>query len=320
MMELQVRNIPEAYAEVIQALRINGVHEPTRNGPVITLQEPLLVTVLNPRERVLFDPVRDANPFFHVMEFVWMMAGSQDAWWISQFNKRMLEYSDEGILNAAYGFRWRMSRGDQIYSVIKQLKEDRDTRQAVISIWDPYFDGPTVITNDRACNTHIYFRCVDGALDMTVCNRSNDIIWGMTGANMVHMTYLQEMIACNADLYLGKYRIMTNNAHFYENMPKAKEIFGTHGTHDYYLVGEAQPYALTDSYAALAQDCHKLVTGEVEARWNTSWITQVAKPMYDLWFDRTLDPQTIYAEDWCLACTQWLERRKLGKVSRQAGE
>ena len=32
-------------------------------------------------------------------------------------------------------------------------------------------------------------------LCMTVCNRSNDMLWGAYGANVVHMSMLQEFVA-----------------------------------------------------------------------------------------------------------------------------
>ena len=50
-------------------------------------------------------------------------------------------------------------------------------------------------SKDLPCNTHVYFSIREGFLDMTVCNRSNDLIWGCCGANAVHMSFLQEYVA-----------------------------------------------------------------------------------------------------------------------------
>ena len=77
-------------------------------------------------------------------------------------------------------------------------------------MWDGSCDLDTH-HNDLPCNTHIYFRVVDGKLNMTVCNRSNDVIWGMTGANAVHMTMLQELIAAEADIPIGSYLVSSRS-------------------------------------------------------------------------------------------------------------
>src|SRR5262245_48667000 len=109
------KNVPEAYSESWWQVRHHWREDDSRNGPVLTVPYPTILRIRRPTERVLWDPVRDCNPFFHVMEFVWMMAGSNDANWIGQFNKRMLTYADEGVLRGAYGFRWKNPE-DQIAS------------------------------------------------------------------------------------------------------------------------------------------------------------------------------------------------------------
>ena len=38
-------------------------------------------------------------------------------------------------------------------------------------------------SKDVPCNTHAYFAInAEGSLDLTVCNRSNDLVWGCLGA------------------------------------------------------------------------------------------------------------------------------------------
>jgi hypothetical protein len=52
-------------------------------------------------------------------------------------------------------------------------------------------------------------------LDMTVTNRSNDLVWGMLGADYVHFTFLQEYMAARLWVEVGKYHHFTNNLHVY---------------------------------------------------------------------------------------------------------
>ena len=197
MHSVTAKNIPHAYKEVMELIHIIGAQEESRNGTVISIQQPFTLRITNPEQRVLFNPARDANPFFHVMESIWMFAGRNDAKWLTTYNKRYKNYAEpSGSVHGAYGMRWRYQFAiDQIAEVIDILGANPSTRQAVISMWSPFLDLTDRPLNDRPCNTHIYFRTVAGKLNMTVCNRSNDVVWGMLGANAVHMTYLHELIA-----------------------------------------------------------------------------------------------------------------------------
>src|SRR5271154_5758040 len=41
-----------------------------------------------PDERVLFSQTRDANPFFHFFESLWILAGREDVEFLAQFNPK----------------------------------------------------------------------------------------------------------------------------------------------------------------------------------------------------------------------------------------
>jgi len=319
MIEIKGRNVPQAYKEGLWVMNTCGERGDSRNGPVMSIPQPVLLTIKYPWERVLFDPVRDANPFFHVMEFVWMMAGSNDAKWISQFNKRMLEYSDEGILRGAYGWRW--SQHDQIRSAIRLLRKDPDTRQAVLSMWDPALDGSSAKSSDRPCNTHIYFRTGPRGLDMTVCNRSNDMIWGMLGTNAVHMTMLHELVARASGFRQGLYQVFTNNLHVYPDMPNFSKIYKkTFACYDPYSYEEVRHTPLLDrneTYEMFMEDCRKLVDGDLEDGLCTNWVENVAYPMYEAYLGEHRMDYISYidAPDWQRACSEWVARRASAKVA-----
>lgn len=61
------------------------------------------------------------------------------------------------------------------------------------------------------------------ALDMTVVNRSNDMIWGMLGANFVTFSVLQEYMAARLGVQVGRYTQMSNNLHCYKSNWKPDE-------------------------------------------------------------------------------------------------
>lgn len=239
------RNVNGAFHEGLRRLTSQGVPEPSRVGPVFVMPTPVVTVYNRPWERVLFDETRDANPFFHLMESVWMLAGRRDAVWLDRYVRNFSERfaEDNGEMHGAYGYRWRrhfnpekMPHGyddaykfDQLLRVAEMLREDPMTRRAVLTMWDPEIDlgKPSL---DLPCNTHVYFRArkpgdleaIQGqdrtvpVLDITVCNRSNDAVMGAYGANAVHMSVMGEVIAGLAGMRLGRYYQVSNNFHVYE--------------------------------------------------------------------------------------------------------
>ncbi|KKK75046.1 hypothetical protein LCGC14_2877660, partial [marine sediment metagenome] len=213
---VQARNVNGAWQRGLELLWLQGVQRKSRAGDVRELPSPTITIYLKPQERVLFDPVRDANPFFHLFEAIWMLAGREDLAPMAAILKRMSDYSDNGqTLQGAYGHRWRRYYFiDQVEEVIKLLKKDKQSRRAVIAMWGTG-DLANQKSKDLPCNTHLYFKVRDDLLDMTVCNRSNDIIWGLYGANAVHMSVLMEYMAARLDLELGTMTTLSDSFHAY---------------------------------------------------------------------------------------------------------
>lgn len=313
-------NAPELYAEVFWKLRSIVTEEESRNGPVLTSPFPVMLQMYNPKERVLFDPVRRANPFFHLVEFIWMMAGSNDVRFIEQFNSRYREYAEPNtdIIWAAYGHRWRVAFGiDQIPRLVEHLRASPGSRRAVLGMWNPATDLED--HRDLPCNTTIYFRYHKSmGLDMTVLNRSNDLVWGALGANIVHMTMLHEFIAKASGMALGTYRVFTNNLHIYKNMPNFKEIWGTTEKHDMYTQKDLTTYPLLrmgESYTDFLADCIRFVDSFAGASgpFKCRWFYDVAQPMYMAYIERKKGNdyerwlELIAADDWKFAAKQWVE-------------
>jgi hypothetical protein len=308
VVEINGSTVGECYKDALFKMRVHGRDTDTRNGRALTIEEPVVMTLRNPASRVLRDPVRNANPFFHCMEVVWMLSGGNKVDWIQTFNTRMVEFSNYGKINGAYGHRW-MYPINQIVEASKKLQRDPYTRQAVIAMWDPAKDNE-VAMKDYPCNTHIYFRLVQNKLDMTVCNRSNDLIWGMLGANVVHMTYLQELMCCMVNRPMGRYQVFTNNLHIYERhwdlLDTASQVETTDDDYD------CGPVILDDDegYQTLVNDCIRLMDGE--STFVCSWIKYVAFPIYRAYVDKERRfewIQKIQAPDWRIACRDWSSRK-----------
>lgn len=324
MKSIYVRNVSEALWVAIKDIETSAELVTTRNGPAYEFSGPVAITYTKPRERVLFYPERDANPFFHCLESLWMLAGRNDTAFVEQYSKNIGRYSDDGLtFNGAYGFRWRHHFDyDQLHVAAHRLKTFPNDRRTVVAMWDGVHD--LMLDNnvkDVPCNTHIYFSVRGGTLHMTVCNRSNDLIWGACGANAVHMSYLMEYMAARVGARMGHYVQFTNNLHAYEDVLVKHRLLGP--DYEPYLQFRFPSMPLVmqpDRFdEEVAEFCDGRRTGFKE------WFLELtAVPManaYDLYkqgdVDAALDSaNTIGSEDWRKACLEWLQRRK---AARSAG-
>src|SRR5215204_3037972 len=160
----KVRNVCQALPLTVDYLMKHGTPESSRAGNVLVAPCPMMTVTEEPCERVLFSSVRDANPFFHMAESIWMLAGREDAEFLDNFITGFgLRYGEEtGKIHDAYGHRWRKAFGfDQLQCVIEKLKANPFDRQAVISMWDPRgwpmgYDDLRGNWRSRPCNTTIY--------------------------------------------------------------------------------------------------------------------------------------------------------------------
>jgi thymidylate synthase len=308
-------DVNEAYHELQLTKKHYTQWEDTRNGPALVWQEPVLICNATPYRRVLFDPVRNANPFFHYMEAIWMLAGCNEVAFLSRFSQQIKEYSDNGsTFHGAYGYRWRYHFNiDQIDSVIHQLRKTPNSRRMVIGMWDPFKDGES-FSKDLPCNTHIYFRIVDRKLTMTVCNRSNDLAWGMMGANIVHMSILQEYIAYSIGVEPGCLYQFTNNLHVYKGW---EDKYRDHWDHWYELNPMFRSHKFSDTTLDQGEAWRFTQDGiHTNMPYKCKILRDNAVPMFDAWLSYKANdlPMAkhiagrIYDDDWKHACIEWLTR------------
>lgn len=327
---IRVRNVGFALAEGLRYLDLRGVNEPSRNGLVTVAPSPVVTVTEQPLERVLFSELRDANPFFHLFESLWMLAGSNDLKWLSQFNKRMAQFSDDGGTTqpGAYGYRWRHHFGyDQLEAVVRQLVDDPHSRRAVLTMWDPTAQGDLyAVANGSAdvpCNTQCFFRVNGSRLDMTVLCRSNDMLWGAHGANAVHFSILQEYIAERLQLPVGEMIQFSNNYHLYHDVLKhsTSEVRRDVTMMNFYVHNTTSPRGIIiQKPVSFEEDCITLINGETTNFYHPFFKDTVV-PMLTAWrlhkernYDDALTalqrPDSLHGWDWRLDAQRWIMRRK----------
>lgn len=320
-------NVDDALFKGIRLLKQEGILAHSRNGQVLRMPRPVTTIFTDPvGGRVIFNPVRDANPVFHLMEAIWMLAGDDRVEWLLQFNSSFGQFAEKsGRMWGAYGWRWRNCFDvDQINAAVKMLRENPATRQCVIQMWDANRDLD-INRKDIPCNTHIYFDCIGGRLNMTVCNRSNDVVWGAYGSNAVHFSMLHELIALSAGLGVGNYYQMSNNYHVYSERPDVIKLFDANALpscrpEDLEAVpmlhpGEPLSGFLHDCDYLSCRPVGELVPSPVHFR--TEFFMEVAGPLYNDFIQRkkglAFNDYKDSTVDWHAAFHQWVSRRNQRK-------
>jgi thymidylate synthase len=367
------------------------------------IDEPVLITYSHPKERVLFNAARDANPFFTLYEQLWMLAGRNDVDSVAYYVKKMMEFSDDGktLNGSAYGYRWRAAtthpnaaeysvsgygRVDQLDVIVEHLKADPNSRRAVLTMWNveddllkigckvehrPINEDCNLNNNgnrctcppeyppskDVCCNLNVMFSLREVVkdieqpydaeelgqriyptetrryLDMTVTNRSNDMVLGMLGSDYATFTILQEYMAARLGVEVGKYNHFTNNLHVYTWNWKpdewlAEEVKTLDGYQSMRLLGTEKPemfklVPLVKDPAVFDREVQSVVTN-CDGRKRTwrfkceeLFLDGVALPMFDAHYvykhgsmeEALKYAREIQADDWRIACTNWLQRR-----------
>ncbi|MCP4110737.1 MAG: hypothetical protein GY749_35295 [Desulfobacteraceae bacterium] len=178
------------------------------------LSQSLLIE--KPNERVLVLPHRNNNIFITIAETMWVLGGRDDMMYLSYYLPRAIDYSDDGkIWRGAYGPRLRNWKGtDQFEEVSKLLNNDRNTKRAVMSIFNPREDY--VESKDIPCNNWLNFIIRDNKLVLNVAVRANDIIWGFSGINSFEWSVLQEIMAYWTSSSIGHLGWFVSSMHVYK--------------------------------------------------------------------------------------------------------
>ncbi len=333
-MHIEANNTNDMADKVYPIMFSQGIEHASRNGQVLTIEEPVTLTYFRPMERVNFMKVREANPFFHLLEAIWMMAGRHDVKWIADILPEMEKFSDDGsIFYGAYGPR--IFAHNQLMKCAGMLNSDRDTRRAVATIWRVQDIEEARNTKDLPCNLMLMFRVIGDSMNMTVVNRSNDAVWGgVTGSNIVHFSIMQEYVAKMAGFRVGKMHVFTNNLHMYLN-EQAEDLA------DYYARTKWRPPEINkysqgtkvtsistrDQMEMFPTYCNDWIGNCDNAAYESesSFIREVVSPMYiaykkwragvieknDGWKSLAYDTLVEMPEkcDWRIAAMAWMERR-----------
>ena len=117
-----------------------------------------------------------------------------------------------GKVNSNYGWQW--GRNNQIDYIVDLLKNNKNTRQAAISIYDA--KEHDCYSKDTPCTYAVQFTILHDRLNMCVVMRSNDLWYGFCN-DQYCFSKLQEMISLELGIETGTYYHFAHNMHLYND-------------------------------------------------------------------------------------------------------
>ena len=169
--------------------------------------------ITNPLEKNIHTNYRKWSQNYADFEWQWYLSGNQNAEEISKRAPIWLNHMDEkGNVQSNYGWQWL--RENQLDKIIDQLTINKNSRQAVISI----YDGKEIknYKKDTPCTLSIHFQIIKNKLCMTVNMRSNDLWFGFCN-DQYCFSKLQELVANKLNIKTGWYYHFASNLHLYNN-------------------------------------------------------------------------------------------------------
>jgi thymidylate synthase len=156
-----------------------------------------------------------------IEELLWFLRGETNVRSLQEKGVRIWnEWADaDGELGPVYGRQWRAwetadgRHVDQIARVIRQLREEPDSRRIIVSAWNV---GDLEKMALAPCHCFMQFHVADGRLSCQVYQRSCDIFLGVP-FNIASYALLTHILAQQADLLVGDLIWTGGDCHLYLN-------------------------------------------------------------------------------------------------------
>ena len=173
--------------------------------------------ITDPKDRKIINRERKWSEEYAEAEWKWYKSGDASIHKLGDIYGKVPEIwkrmaDQNGHVNSNYGYQWE--RNAQLDMVVEMLKQNPDTRQACISI----YDGKEISSYafDTPCTYAVQFTIVDNRLNMSVVMRSNDLWYGFCN-DQYCFSKLQELVAKEINMDVGSYYHFAHNLHIYND-------------------------------------------------------------------------------------------------------
>lgn len=163
-----------------------------------------------------------------IHELLWFLNGDTNVKYLQDNGVRIWnEWADEnGDLGHVYGYQWRSwpdyngGHIDQISEVVRQIKEQPDSRRIIVSAWNV---ADLDKMNLPPCHLLFQFYVAGGRLSLQLYQRSADTFLGVP-FNIASYALLLQMMAQVTGLQPGEFIHTTGDTHLYLNHLEQAEL------------------------------------------------------------------------------------------------
>lgn len=216
---VEIENGVLGYGDLVKHVLAAGTKRSPR-GRVTLDAGPTTVVIRDVTESLPLGVGRGLNRKIAAVEAAQLIGGFSDAELTVKASSAFERYREpEGHFHGAYGNRI----AKQFAYVIHKLKTDRDTRQAVATLWNPYNDN-VPNKKDYPCTIALIFAIVNNRLELSVTMRSQDV-WLGAPYDWFQFTQAQQTLARLLGVEPGTYRHTTVSTHLYGvNIPDTERL------------------------------------------------------------------------------------------------
>lgn len=208
---IEIENGRDGYVKLVDHVYENGAKRAPRGQGTLDAGF-VTVVVRDPHNALPIGTGRGVSPAVAAVEAIQLIGAISVPRMVIAASPRFSDYQEpNGEFYGAYGARI----GTQVDAVIEKLVQDRHSRQAVITLWNPLYDNSSN-RKDYPCTVSLHFAIIDDKLEMNVTMRSNDV-WLGTPYDLFQFTQLQMSIATVLRIEPGVYRHTAWSLHLYES-------------------------------------------------------------------------------------------------------
>lgn len=205
-MRIDFRKADHAFDSYLKEMMAKGT--PFRDTKALFNQ---CFTIHEPEDNIITHKIRGWNQKYADREWEWYVSGDKSAKNIAPYAPLWHNMMDEwGEVWSNYGWWWK--QGDQLEEMIKKLKKDTETRQAMLVHYNPnYIDR---MKNDVPCNVVLNFYITEGFLNLTIFARSIDLWFGFCN-DQYQFSKLMIEVGKAISKPVGEMTYMITNFHLY---------------------------------------------------------------------------------------------------------
>jgi thymidylate synthase len=198
----------EGYKTIVDKVILDGLPVSPRGESTLEVPD-FVIRLEDPTRALAVGTGRKLNLSIAAAEAAQIIGGFLDPLLLVSVSKNFEKFMDDGTFWGGYGLRVK----EQVVKAAQKLVADNDTRQAVVTIWDPNLDNVPG-KHDYPCTLSLTFQIREERLQLHTTMRSNDVWLGLP-YDIFMFTQLQLTVARALGIEPGPYFHHAVSLHLY---------------------------------------------------------------------------------------------------------